>query len=408
MSAGGGPRQGSARIGGEAVATAFAVPSGRADTVLGQLDDAGLGAGRARIAAGLGDPDPFALRAVLAAHPSATVEGCGGRPLSADAATAALVRAAIARGDDAPGLAGLFAFQPPGPQARAVPVGSGAGPAALRWRRTFPSPPRVGAFDSWTMESIGDAATATARILCTMPGGVAIGSDYGLTLWSRAGFRPFPWPRGARREARRVEALAATAGALYVGTSQTLYTWDHRGEPKAQKYGADQEGGYDDLLALYATESRLLSGYRTRLDGGAGPADTLCFAADPTGVVYAGTRAGEVHVVDGGGPIRTFGDDKPRPVRHLAWADGALFVAAAGGLHRFDGAGWATVGPEPGALATDSSGRLWAIVEGGLAVWWEGALHPVPVPLDRPWSLAATPDALWIGGVGAVGRLGLR
>jgi hypothetical protein len=147
---------------------------------------------------------------------------------------------------------------------------------------------------------------------------------------------------------------------------------------------------------------RLYTGYRTRFDGGHGPKDAIALAADPAGVVFAGTRSGELHVADGGGPIRVFSDGKPRPVRHLAFAAGALWVAAANTLHRFDGAAWTARGPEPTALAVDPDGRLWALAEGhlfalaGAGADW--ALEAVDVPLERPWSLAATGDAVWIGG----------
>jgi hypothetical protein len=389
------------RIGGTTLHTAFAVPSGPARDVLTKLDDAGLGAARAAVAARLGDPDPFHVRAALARTPDAKVVGCEGVPVTGDLASAALVRA----GPMDPGVAGIFAFAPPGPAVRAIPQDQD-GPPWLRWRPTNPSAPRPSRVETWTTDALGDEAIATVRCIGALPGGgVALGSDYGLVTWQRERFAAFPWPKGARREARRVEALASTDSTLHVATSQALYTWDYRGEPRSRKHGADAEEGYDDVLALHATGDRLLVGWRTRLEGGVGPADTLCFASDPNGVVYAGTRHGELHVVDGGGPIRSFVDGKPRPVRHLAWSDGALFVAAAGALHRFDGTRWTTHGGEPGALHVDEEGRLWAVHEGGVHLWWAGALRRVPVTFDRPWSLGSSPGALWVGGVGRVWRI---
>lgn len=419
------------RVGGQTVLTRYAVPSGTVRQVSASLEEAGLGVALARIAARVGNPDPFPLRsllgALLATDPGAPVSGCDGEPLTADGVQARLLRAALERAGGAvdPGFAGLWAFAPPGPRVRAVPV-DGGGDAPLRWRGTDPLPPRVTRVETWTTAAIGDEAVATVRCIAALPahfgpGAVALGSDYGLTLWTRDGFTPFPWPRGARREARRVEALAASDTTLHVGTSQVLTTWDGVGEPRSQRHAADQEDGYDDLLALLAVDARVLRAYRTRFEGGAAPPDVLCLAADPAGIVYAGTRRGELHVVDGGGPIRTFeepGAARPRPVRHLAWADGALYVAAAGALHRFDGARWTAEPGEPVALATDAGGRLWMVREGALRVRWAGAFRPVPLveeanvrpevrPEVRPWSLGVTGDAVWVGGVGRVWRVSL-
>lgn len=395
---------GRVHIGDRVLETRFAIPSGRAADVLAALDRDGLGLARARIAARLGDPDPFHLRAALAADPDAPVAGTAGEPLGADAAEAALVAA----GDD-PGLAGLFAFHAPGPRVRGVML---AGPRhGLRWRRPALRPPRLGAVESWPAADVGEEAVATFRCFCAVPGGVAIGSDYGLTLWRQGRFEPFPWPRGARREARRVEAMAVLGGVLHVATSQSLVTWDFRGEPRVKKHGPDEEEGYDDLNALLVVDDRLHAGWRTHYEGGDGPPDVIALAADPSGVVYAGTRDGELHVVDGsapGAPVRRFADHRPRPVRHLAWADGALWVGAAGRLSRFDGVEWGESEGEPGALGVDPEGRLWMLREEALHLVWQGEPRPVPLPVERPWALGFSPGRLWVGGVGRLWCLGLR
>ncbi|MFZ5479835.1 MAG: hypothetical protein ACOZNI_23930 [Myxococcota bacterium] len=378
-----------ARVGDREVATRFHVPSGRAGDVLARLDREALGLARARVAAKLGLPDPFHLREALAADPDARVEGQDGEPLDADAANAALVAAG-----EVPELHGLFAWAPPGPKVRALPVAR----EALRWPRTDPPPAQVGRVETWTTAEIGDADVATVRCALAVPGGVALGSDYGLTLRRRGVFEPFPWPGGARREARRVECMALHEGRLVVGTTQTLYAWDLRERVTSEKYGADDEGGYDELACVLSTGDRLYRGFRTGLHGGVGPRDALSLAADPAGVVFAGTRKGELHVVDGG-LLRAFG---PRPVRHLAWADGRLWVAADGACHTFDGVAWSRVEPEPTAFAVDPRGRLWALAEGRLHVGEGAALREVPVALERPWCLAATGRELWIGGKGRV------
>ncbi len=398
---------GAVGLGTSRLATRFAVPSGPADQVLDSLDEAGLGLARARIARRLGDPDPFHVRAALTEHAGgAAVDGTTGEPLTPDAADAVLLAADVARGGAPdPSLAGLFAGRAPGPRTRAVPVDD-PHRTWLRWQFRPPRPARVGSVTSWSCAEIGETDVATVRCVHALPGGaVALGSDYGLTVWKNGAFTPFPWPPGARREARRVEAMAVFRGHLHVASSQMLYAWDFGTKVTSQRHGPDEEDGYDDLNALLAAGDRLYAGYRTHFLGGVGPVDTLALASDPAGVVYAGTRSGELHVVDGGGPIRTFADARPRPVRHLAWAEGCLWVAALGTLHRFDGAAWSAQGPEPTALTVDAEGRLWALADGALHVLAHGALHRVPVPLERPWSLAAVPGALWIGGRERVWRV---
>lgn len=384
-------------VGGRALETRFAIPSGPAGAVRVALDTSGLGLARARVAAALGEPDPFHVRTACLA--GGDVVGCDGDVVSADAMDAALL--AADRGGE-PRIAGLFAGRPPGPMARSIPVDDPTR-TWLKWQTSPTRPARLGAVKSWTTAQIGDTDVATVRCVQPLPGGrVALGSDYGLTIVtssrSEDTFTPFPWPLGSRREARRVEAMAVHEGALHVATSQTSYVWDFGGKVSSKRYGADKEDGYDDLNALLSVGSRLYTAYRTRFEGGVGPDDALSLAADPSGVVFAGTRDGELHVIDGCGPIRRFADHKPRPVRHLAFAEGALWVAAREALHRFDGAAWTERGPEPTGFTVDGFGRLWALAEGKLHVLRDGWIAPVDVALERPWSIAAVPGALWIGG----------
>ncbi len=434
----------------------FAIPSGTARSVLAELDTAGMGLARARLAARLGDPDPFHVRRWLTTlHPDASVAGHAGRPVTPGALDAALVRAHLAamqlhdQGAEEggpssatpppPGLAGLFAWSPPGPEVRSVPVpvtgtdgtGAPADAGRLAWLRwpdaELPPAPdlRDARVDVWTTDALGDTPVATVR--CILPLGtdddVALGSDYGLTLVRGGAFRPFPWPAGARREGRRVEAMAVHAGRLHVATSVARASWDLRGNGTVavQRHPADAEEGFDELQALLAVEGRLVEGWRTRTVGAAGPRDVLSLATTPGGVVYAGTRQGGIHVLDLSGfaatwpsePVRVFADHKPRPIRHLAHAGGALWVAALGALHRFDGASWSTVAgaSEPTALAVDAQGRLWALAEGALHVvtgtGTRARMRRVALPLERPWSLGATREALWIGGRERVWRVAL-
>ncbi len=264
----------------------------------------------------------------------------------------------------------------------------------------------VSTIESWSTAEIGDAAVATVRCVVAIPGGVALGSDYGLTLWRDGAFVPFPWPAGSRREARRVEAMAVHDGALHVGTSATAYRWNFSNAPTFRKHGQDEEGGWDELFCMLSFGGTLYAGWRTKLEGASGPADVISLCAG-NGVVYAGTRAGGLYAVHNGvaEEVRRFEKGKGRPVRHLAWAGGCLWVAAADALHRWDGSTWESRGGEPTAFTTDASGKLWSLGEGKL--WREeaGWLRPVPTSVVRPWSLAATADALWIGGKERVWRV---
>jgi hypothetical protein len=392
----------------------FARPAGTAQEVRAAWERDGMGLARRRVAARLGCPTPFSAWEALALLPdTAWLPAQPGRPMTPGALDALLVASSVANAPE-PALAGLFAWTPPGPEARAVPVDDPRH-TWLRWDTPDDGDDAVVRCEYWAAEDLGEDPTATFRCLQPLPaGGMALGSDHGLVLWRDGRFEAFPWPAGARREARRVEAMAVHDGALHVATAQGRWTWDLRsGRVAGQRHPPDGEGGQDELCALLSRGGRLLEAWRTRLVGGHGPADILAMATDPHGVVYAGTRQGGLHVVDGGSdrPVRTFADARPRPIRHLAWARGALWVAAAGGLHRFDGCAWRTLPGEPTALAVDGRGQLWALFEGGLARVQgppgEEVLVPQDLPLERPWALAASGAHLWIGGRERVWRLEL-
>ena len=393
-------------------ATVFAVDGGAVDEVLRRLDDSALGSARARVAARLGNPDPFSLRAwlgcQLSAGLSANVVATGGRELSPDAADAVLVGAALALGADArtTGLVGLFAGRPAGPLVRSVPVDD-PGADWLRFPRgDAPPVHRWGRLESWSSAEIGDEGVATVRCAVPIPGGVALGSDYGLTLWRGGKFEEFPWPLGARREARRVEAMCIHHGELVVATSQSMVIWNFRGEPTIRKHRADHEGGWDEVRALSSGQAGLLVAWRTGLEGGVGPAGIFAIAAAGN-VVYAGTGEGELHVVNGGG-VRSLTVGGRHAIRHLAFADGILHVAAGGQHHRFDGASWSASSPEPTAFAVDRVGRLWMLAEGKLFGYSRAGPVAVNVPVERPWCLAAAGGRLWIGGKERVWSLGIE
>lgn len=390
--------------------TRYAHPGGSPSSLLADLDGIALGLARARIAAALGDPDPFALRAALggriARGDDASIEPSAGVRLDSDEADAVLIAAAVAAGAPPPGLWGLFAGRLPGTRTRAVPIDD-ARFGCLRFPRAEPTPrPAWGEIRTWSTRELGDEPIATVRCAVEIPGGVALGSDYGLTLWEGERFRPFPWPAGARREARRVEAMAVHRGALWVATSQSLVRWDFRGEPTVKKHGADAEEGWDELRCLLSTPSGLLRGFRTGLVDGAdarGLPEVFALVTAPGGVVYGGTAGGDVHVI-GGGPVHRCRG----PIRHLAFAEGELHVAGGERHHRFNGARWTSSEPEPTAFAVDRRGRMWMLAEGKLFVWTRAGALAIPVVLDRPWTLCAAGDQLWIGGRERAWALPLR
>ena len=272
-------------------------------------------------------------------------------------------------------------------------------------------PPPPGLLQRWSTAELGDEAIATVRCIVAIPGGVALGSDYGLSLWREGRFERFPWPAGARREARRVEAMTLHEGQLYVGTSQNIFMWDFKNPVRWTRHGRDEEDGWDDICSLHSAQGILYQGFRTRFYGAEGPPDVLCMTTDPQGVTWLGTREGELWKLGEKAPFRHFADPrydgkkKGRPIRHLAWAQGALWVAAQEQLHRWDGEHWSSARPEPTFLLTDQVGKLWGLGDGRLLQMETGWLRPVNLPIERPWSLCATADSLWIGGRERVWRL---
>lgn len=260
---------------------------------------------------------------------------------------------------------------------------------------------------SWSSEQLGQPPHATFRALLPIPGGVALGSDYGLVLWRDGAFSPFPFPKGARREMRAVTDLALHDGSLWVATERGHFEWPFSGIAAGKGFPQDGTGGFDDLRALHAAPGRLLMAWRTHLDGGDGPPEGMSFCTAWQDRVFMGTRDGRLHHIDAG-PIRTFEHaGKGRPVRHLAYACGHVWAAAAAALWRWDGTTWDATPGEPVAMAVDARDRLWTLGQGRLwcspfGDWPE----PVAVPLQRPWQLTAVDDTLWVGRRGGVTLLG--
>jgi hypothetical protein len=405
----------SGRCGDRPFASAFRLPRAeRSPAWLEALGGAGLTVDRARRARLLGDPDPFPIRALAASGDSpVTFDDDGGLPLDPDAADAVLVRAAVGRqrGD---ALSGLFDGRRVPAKVRAIPVDDPLADA-LRWPRPAGRRPqaRFGAPEVIPCAALGLPETATIRALTPLPGGLAAGSDMGAALLRDGRWAPFPWPPGARRSPR-VEAMVAHAGVLHVATTEAWFELAlDTGAVRTRRHPADGDDGRDDVRSLLSVGDRLLVGWRTRFVGGEGPPEAISLASDPDGNVWAGTLHGELWVVDGG-LVRTFADAKKgRPIRHLAWAAGALWVAAAGALHRFDGASWSTLPGEPSSLLGDGD-RLWLIRDGAVSLHPDGMLPALPV--ERPWCLCLTEGgvgappgnagrALWIGAPGRLVRV---
>lgn len=259
----------------------------------------------------------------------------------------------------------------------------------------------------WSAEQLGQPAHATFRALLPIPGGLALGTDYGLVLWRDQRFEPFPFPVGARREMRAVNDLALHDGTLWVATERGQFSWPFSGTAAGKGFPQDGAGGFDDLRALHAAPGRLLRAWRTHLDGGAGPPEGLSFCTAWQDRVFMGTRDGLLHHVDGD-LIRRFElRGKGRPVRHLAYACGHVWAAAAEALWRWDGSTWTSTPGEPVAMAVDARDRLWTLAQGRL---WCSAYGDWPVRVDvdlqRPWQLAAIDDTLWVGRRGGVDLLG--
>lgn len=261
----------------------------------------------------------------------------------------------------------------------------------------------------WSCEALGLPKHATVRCVASLPDdGLALGADYGLVLRRRGHFLPFPFPRGARRESRRVEAMAAHQGVLHVATMKSLYTWPFKGEAAGRGRPSDGDRGFDDLRALHSGPEGLLKGWRTHLEGGEGPPECISFATAWDGQVFAGTIDGALWQV-GKGLVRRFESrGRGRPLRHLAFAHDSLWVACDGALHRWDGQqAWTQREGEPYGLHSDGHGRLWSLAQGRLWVSDDGEqTRPMSLKLSRPWALGSNSEGLWIGCLGEVVLVG--
>ena len=235
-------------------------------------------------------------------------------------------------------------------------------------------------------------------------GSIVAGSDHGIVLLSDDSIFPAPFPQGSRKEARDVLSLAWHQETLHIATSRGQYTWELEGPVTGRGLPKDGVGGFDDLRCIYSAGDRLLKGWRTHLEGGQGPPEALCFARDDQDRVYVGTSSGLLTELNGSELEQYRRDGHASPVRHLAWCQNALWIAAAGALHKRTPAGQDSRPREPLALCSDHLNRLWSIEGNQLAVGQGDWPTPIPVSLERPWCLAASQDALWVGARGGIYR----
>ncbi len=198
--------------------------------------------------------------------------------------------------------------------------------------------------------------------------------------------------------------MALHGGALYVTTQKNWYRWDFTGEARGRGFERDAYGVVVELRTFHRAPGGLLTAWSDRLEGGQGPGELIAFANTPLGV-FGGTLDGQLWCIDQGLVRRFARDGRPEPVRYLAWAHDRLWVASAGALHTWDGAAWKEHAGEPYALHAGPDGTLWTLRKGELQVSRQGEWPaPVPLPLTRPWALAAVGGALWIGCVGQLVR----
>ena len=267
---------------------------------------------------------------------------------------------------------------------------------------TGPADSSIRAIQHWTAEALGLPAHAVLR--CIQPledGSIVVGSDFGLTCVEGSLAHPISFPKGSRREARDVLSMALLGGHLHVATARGVYLWkedilEGRGLPP------DGAGGFDDLFAVHDHHGRLIRAWRTHLEGGEGPPGVQCLSSTPEGELYAGTTDGQLVHVNHGTIQRFELEGHSAPVRHLEWCQEALWIAAAGALHRWDQQAWSSQDGEPVALCADSQDRLWLLAAEQLHVIEAGERRLAVSDLRRPWCLAATDSTLWVGARGGL------
>lgn len=256
----------------------------------------------------------------------------------------------------------------------------------------------------FSAEELGLPAHSVFRCPCELPDGrVAIGSDYGLVLMTGDRVESFPFPAGARRECKDIQALAWAEGELHVASAKNAYRWDGKGPVRARSFPLDGKGGFEELRTVYAGPNGLIEAWRTRWVCGEetqAAEDILCLARSGDRVFY-GSRSGRLGLLSGE-LIHEFPDE---PVRHLAWAHEKLWIASNGGLHTWTSELKQVGSPEPFGLSVDAKGRLWTLDARGLSLSQTGEPpERLNAAISQPWAIGSSSEHLWVGRRGGVVR----
>jgi ligand-binding sensor domain-containing protein len=117
--------------------------------------------------------------------------------------------------------------------------------------------------------------------------------------------------------------------------------------------------------------------------------DTCCLAEDRSGGLWIGTSDGLLRYAEGTFRRYTTADGLPSAIVEslAATEDGFLLVLTAGGLARYDGKGFAALGPSASALNTVPGNAVWIATATGIFSYEHGHLRAVPVPGLLPGSI---------------------
>jgi len=247
------------------------------------------------------------------------------------------------------------------------------------------------------------------RCFQALPSGqMAIGADYGLALVSGEKVNAFPFPKGARKESMDVQSLAFDGHSLHVVTTKNAYAWDLKQSVRAKPFPRDNDGGFEELRVVAMGPNGLIEAWREHwvCDGQSHPGEDILSIASNSEVAYYGTRGGQLGIFSGPILHRFIDDGHACPIRHLAWAHQRLWIAAAGAIYTYQGEQLTKVRDgEPFGFCVDPQGRLWSLDPQGVSLSNDtGELRRLQLKIERPWSIGADAQGLWIGQRGGISR----